>query len=46
MSVPFGKDAEVFKFSLFLVLANRILTFCVAATFLLVRSLSSVLAQL
>ncbi len=34
MSEPFGREGEVFRFSLFLVLANRILTFSVAATFL------------
>lgn len=34
MSEPFGEEGEVFSYSLFLVLANRILTFCVAATFL------------
>ena len=37
MSEPFGKEEEQFKFSLLLVLANRVLTFGVALLFLLVR---------
>jgi len=40
MSEPFGQEGEVFSYSLFLVLANRILTFTVAATFLWVNTLT------
>ena len=36
MSEPFGEQEEQFKFSLLLVLANRMLTFSVALMFLLV----------
>ena len=35
MTEPFGE--EVFQYSLFLVLANRVFTFTVATTILLVR---------
>ncbi len=38
MQESFGEgEGEVFKYSLFLVLCNRVLTCCVAITLLLVR---------
>lgn len=37
MGEPFGAEGEYFTYSLFLVLANRVLTFTVAICFLLVR---------
>ena len=38
MTEPFGNSGEVFKYSLFLVLINRIVTFSTSILALLVRS--------
>ena len=38
MRVPYGLDKEPFRFSLFLVFCNRIITSAVSAGFLLVSS--------
>ena len=38
MTLPFGEEDDKFESSLFVVLSNRIITCCVAALCLLVRS--------